>query len=161
NPVESKMVRRIFSSYLVAGCVSGLKTHLDQNGIKSKVRVSANGTRSGGTPYSRGALYQILKNRIYIGEIPHRDQSYPRQQEAIIPKELWERAQQKLRSDHQGRRTGILTNSQSLLTGLIRDADGNRFTPSHTAKNGKRYRYYVSQSVIRKADEVRTGPTRL
>src|SRR5215471_14388019 len=65
------------SSYLEAGCVSGLKSHLDQKGIKSKVRVSANGTRSGGTPYSRGALYQILKNRVAQALRPRDTPGYP------------------------------------------------------------------------------------
>lgn len=35
-----------------------------------------------------------------------------------------------------------------MLVGLLQDAEGNRFTPSHTLKNGKRYRYYVCQTTI-------------
>ena len=36
----------------------------------------------------------------------------------------------------------------SLLAGLIVDAEGKRLTPSHAVKGGKRYRYYVSRSLI-------------
>ena len=161
NPEEASVVRNLFSLYLAAGCVSGLKTHLDQEGIKSKARISAAGNRSGGTAYSRGALYQILKNRIYLGEIPHRGQSHLGQHEAIVPRELWDRVQARLSSDNQGRKNGVATNSSSLLVGLLHDAEGNCFTPSHTVKNGKRYRYYVCQSVIRNPGGTHLGPTRL
>ena len=76
NPKEAQLVCDLYRLYLELGCVSKLKTHLDREGIKSKVRTSAAGNRSGGAAYSRGALYEILKNRIYLGEIVHRDQVY-------------------------------------------------------------------------------------
>jgi site-specific DNA recombinase len=129
NPEEANVVQKLFHLYLEVGCVSVLKTRLDQKGIKSKLRISVAGNRSGGTSYSRGALYQILKNRIYLGEIPHRSQSHPGQHEAIIPQELWDRAQAELSSDHQGRKNGIAAKSSTLLVGLLRDSEGNCFTP--------------------------------
>jgi site-specific DNA recombinase len=145
NPKEAELVNRLFQLYLELGCVSKLKIHLDQQGIKSKQRTSAAGNRSGGTSYSRGALYDILQNRIYLGEIHHRGVNHPGEHAAIVPRELWDRVQAKLKSDNQGRRNGLKANSPSLLVGLLQDSDGNRFTPSHTSKNGKRYRYYVCQ----------------
>jgi hypothetical protein len=72
NPDDAKMVVRLFNLYLELGCVSKLKARLDQEGIKSKERTSAAGKQSGGTSYYRGALYQILKNRIYLGDPPQR-----------------------------------------------------------------------------------------
>jgi site-specific DNA recombinase len=146
NPEEAKLVHELYCLYLQLKCVSGLKAHLDQGGIKSRLRISGAGRQSGGALFSRGALYQILKNRLYLGEISHRDQSYPGEHQAIIEKELWDRVQTQLRSENQGRRTGLRANSPSLLAGLLQDAEGNRLTPSHTAKNGKRYRYYTSRS---------------
>ena len=143
NPNDAKLVVRLFHLYLELGCVSKLKERLDQEGIKSKERTSAAGNRSGGTSYYRGALYQILKNRIYLGEIPHRGQNHPGEHAAIVPRELWERVQAQLKSDNQGRRNGLKANSPSLLVGLLQDAESNRFTPCHTTKNGRRYRYYV------------------
>ena len=146
NAEEADVVRELYTLYLELGCVSKLKARLDSRGTKSKLRVSANGLRSGGAAYSRGALYRILQNRIYLGEIPHRGQSYPGEHVAVVPRELWERVQERLRSDNQGRRTGIRAKVSNLLVGLIYDASGNRFTPSQTLKNGKRYRYYVRRS---------------
>ena len=143
NPEDAKMVVRLFKLYLELRCVAKLKARLDQEGIKSKSRTSAAGKRSGGASYCRGALYQILKNRIYLGEIHHRGQNHPGEHAAIVPRELWDRVQAQLKSDHQGRRNGLKANSPSLLVGLLQDAEGNRFTPCHTSKNGRRYRYYV------------------
>jgi site-specific DNA recombinase len=146
NPKEAKFVNRLFHLYLELGCVSKLKICLDQQGIKSKERTSVAGNRSGGTSYSRGALYDILQNHLYLGEVHHRGVNHPGEHAAIVPRELWDRVQSKLKSNNQGRRNGVRVNSPSLLVGLLQDSDGNRFTPSHTAKNGRRYRYYVSQA---------------
>jgi site-specific DNA recombinase len=146
NSGEARIVRDIFDLYLKLGCVSKLKRQLDREGTKSKTRTSLAGNHSGGSAYSRGALYQILRNRVYIGEIPHKAESYPGQHEAIVPAEIWLPVQAKLSSDHQGRKTGTSANSPSLLVGLLQDPEGNRFTPSHTTKNGRRYRYYVCQA---------------
>src|ERR1035438_7732784 len=93
NPKESQLVCDLYRLYLELGCVSKLKTHLDREEITSKVRISVAGNRSGGTSYSRGALYEILKNRLYRGEIAHRNQVYPGEHEAIGPQELWDRGE--------------------------------------------------------------------
>jgi DNA invertase Pin-like site-specific DNA recombinase len=145
NPEEANLVVRLFNLYLELGCVSKLKDRLEEEGIKSKVRTSSSGNRSGGTSYSRGALYDILQNRLYLGEIHHRGQNHPGEHEALVPQELWDRVQTQLRSDNQGGRNGLRANSPSLLVGLLQDPEGNRFIPTHTSKNGRRYRYYACQ----------------
>jgi site-specific DNA recombinase len=145
NPKEAQLVCDLYQLYLQLGCVSKLKSHLDRERIKSKVRISLAGNRSGGSSYSRGALYEILKNRIYRGEVVHRDQVFAGEHEVIVSQELWDRVQAQLRCDNQGRRTGIRATAPSLLVGLLQDANGNGFTPTHAVKNGRRYRYYVCQ----------------
>jgi site-specific DNA recombinase len=150
NEIEAERVREIYRLYLKLGCVSRLQEHLNAVGIRSKQRVSRAGNSSGGAVYSRGALYDMLHNRIYLGEITHKDKSYPGQQDAIIERELWDQVQAMFGLNLQAPRTQPRTTSQSLLTGLLHDDKGNRFTPSHSSKNGRRYRYYVSQAVIRK-----------
>jgi site-specific DNA recombinase len=144
NPKEEKFVVRVFNLYLELGCVSKLKIRLDQERVKSKVRISATGNRSGGASYSRGALYDILQNRIYLGEIHHKGENHVGEHTAIVPRELWHRVQGQLKRDNKTR-SGMKTNSPSLLVGLLKDAAGNRLIPSHTSKNGRRYRYYASQ----------------
>jgi hypothetical protein len=96
--------------------------------------------------YSRGALYALLNNRLYLGEIAYRGQIYPGEHIAIIAAELWERVQQQLAGTRKARHEGDPQRTPSLLLGLIYDENGQRYTPSHTRKGSKRYRYYVAQA---------------
>jgi site-specific DNA recombinase len=43
-----------------------------------------------------------------------------------------------------------LRGSPAVLSGRLFDDRGNRMSPSHTDKDGARYRYYVSQAVLQK-----------
>jgi DNA invertase Pin-like site-specific DNA recombinase len=147
-PVEAKRARWLYRRYLALGCVRKLKADLDRRGFKSKMRISATRRKYGGAGYSRGALYNILQNPIYLGEVHHKGQIYPGEHEAIVPRGLWDKVQAKLRANNQARRNGLNAKSPSLLAGLLYDDRGHRFTPSHAVKNGKRYRYYVSQAAI-------------
>ncbi len=140
---EAETVRHIFSRYVALGSVRALKADLDRAGIVSKVRTSKAGNVSGGKSLSRGALYKMLSNRIYIGEIVHKDKSYPGEHDAIVDAELWERVQSLLHDNAVDRRAGANAKEPSLLTGLIFDEFGNPLTPSHANKKGVRYRYYV------------------
>jgi site-specific DNA recombinase len=110
NPAEADSVRHIYERYLELGCVRQLSKELEQRRILSKVRVSRNGIKSGGCRFSRGALYELLANPIYIGEIRHKQERHPGQHEPILPKELWERVQQRL-SENAARRRGSANRS--------------------------------------------------
>jgi DNA invertase Pin-like site-specific DNA recombinase len=153
NQQEAATVREIYQQYLRLGCVSALKEHLDRSPTRSKVRVDPAGNRSGGCGFSRGALYQLLRNHIYVGEIEHKGNVYVGQHQAIIDRNLWDNVQQSLTEHRQGNRKKTRAAKQSLLTGLLFDEQGNRYTPTHAIKNGRRYRYYTSQAVIRKTKE--------
>lgn len=150
NEEEATVVREIYRQYLLLGYVSQLKEYLDRSPIRSKVRLNGAGIRTGGQKYSRGALYQLLKNHLYVGEIAHRGQIYPGEHEPIIERELWQKVQKNLAENRQGERKRTRTTKDSLLTGLLFDEQGNRYTPTHAVKDGKRYRYYTSQAVIRR-----------
>jgi DNA invertase Pin-like site-specific DNA recombinase len=148
NPAEAKQVQEIFRAYVEVGCVRKLRAHLEQRRVLSKVRISPSGQKAGGESHSRGALYKLLANRIYIGEISHKENAYPGEHEAIIDRELWESVRAKLAENHRARRHQTNASEPSLLSGLVFDQDGSRYTPSHAVKKGKRYRYYVSQRII-------------
>ena len=161
NSREAELVRRIYARYLALGCVRKLQAELAAKGVRSRVRKSRAGRKSGGVPYSRGALYDILQSRLYLGEIAHRGAVYQGQHDAIVPKALWEKIQGHLKANGQARRLGLKASSPSLLAGLLYDSEGNRFTPLHTTKNGKRYRYYASQAVIRGGAAAKNGVSRI
>ena len=77
NEAEAETVRMIFRRYLDLGSVRELKAALDAEGMVSKHRTAADGSAYGGQSFSRGALYQMLQNRVYRGEIVHKGAAYP------------------------------------------------------------------------------------
>jgi site-specific DNA recombinase len=161
RPPDADAVKQIFELYLKLGCVSRLKAYLEHQGMHSKKRISRTGRASGGAVYSRGALYGMLQNRIYLGEITHKGSSYPGQHAAITDQALWDQIQARFKANRQAERRRPRTTGQSILTGVLYDSDGNRFTPSHANKKGRRYRYYVSQAVIHGRGKGSQAPVRL
>ena len=147
NAREAETVRSIFRRYCELGSVRALRRRLLADGVTSKRRVRHDGHVTGGHPLHRGALYYLLRNRLYRGAIVHQDTSYPGQHEAIVDAALWDQVQASLAAHTNGpRRAG--PRQPSLLTGLVVDAEGEGLTPSHAVKSGRRYRYYVSRHLI-------------
>ena len=158
NPAEAETVKGIFQRYLELRSVRLLKDDLDRRGIISKIRLSRNGNRSGGKAFSRGALYELLSNPVYIGEIRHRKERHPGQHEPIMDRELWERAQRQLRDQAARCRTRATKAGPSPLAGKLFDEDGECLYVAGAAKGERRYRYYVSRRLVTgSADKVRNG----
>ncbi|MFT5438149.1 MAG: site-specific DNA recombinase [Alphaproteobacteria bacterium] len=149
NKAEAETVRHIYRRYAALGSVLALANELDRDGIVSKVRTDRFGRTTGGTPLARGALYLMLQNHLYRGEIVHKEAIYPGQHDAIIDEALWTEVQRKLAENRIDRATGARAAQPSLLAGLIYDDAGARMIPSHANKKGARYRYYVSQGLIK------------
>jgi|tagenome__1003787_1003787.scaffolds.fasta_scaffold20871268_3 site-specific DNA recombinase len=78
------LIRRLFTSYIELGSVSALQCRLDAAGLHVPERVDGAGRRCGGKPFSRGHLYKILTNPIYIGRLSHRGKTYDGQHPAIV-----------------------------------------------------------------------------
>ncbi len=145
---EAEIVRSIFRRYAELSSVRLLKLELEAQGSKSKSWTSAAGRVIGGKPFSRGALYLMLRNRTYRGEIVHKGQSHPSQHPPIIDQPLWDAVQMRLAGNTAERTSGTRTHQPSLLAGMLFDAEGNRMTPSYAVKQATRYRYYVSRPLI-------------
>ena len=149
NQAEATTVRQIYPRYLEVGSVPKLKKDLDRDGVVSKIRVSRKGIRSGGRSFSRGALYELLSNPIYIGEIRHKQERYPGQHEAILERELWEKVQQRL-LDRAARTPEPQTKAPpSPLAGKVFDETGEPLYAQGAVRRGRRYRYYVSRALVR------------
>ena len=148
NEDEAERVRLIFRQYLALGCVSKLRADLDRRGIRSKQRVLTSGQVLGGCSFSRGALYHLLRNRIYRGEVVHRGTAYPGEHKAIIDEELWNAVQARL-ADNRTTRRKSRVESGALLGGLIYDDRDNIMSPTYSVRRGNRYRYYISSALLR------------
>jgi len=148
NAAEADCVRHIHRRYAELGSVRALKAELDRDGIVSKLRTDKYGRTTGGTPFARGALYLLLQNRLYRGEIVHKENTYPGLHEPIIEENLWDQVQKTLAGNRIEKDPAVGSNEPGLLKGLILDATGQRMTPTHAVKAGRRYRYYVSRRLI-------------
>jgi site-specific DNA recombinase len=142
NEEEAATVRLIFSRYLDLGSLSALERDLREQGIVTRKRTLSSGRAIGGRALTNGPLAH-MRNRMYLGEINHRDKSYRGEHAPIIDPSLFEAVQIKLTENRQARRRRG-QNSDALLIGKLFDDRGNPMTPTYAVKKGVRYRYYVS-----------------
>lgn len=143
---EAATVRLIFERYIALGSVLALQEELGERGIRSKRRVTRAGREYGRAPMSRGALYLLLQNRLYIGQMTHKGTAYPGEHEGIVDLGLFEAAQAQLQRNRVDRLHGANAAEPSALAGILWDKYGRRMSPGQSAKGAKRYRYYVSRA---------------
>lgn len=151
NEKEAALVRHIFESYLALDCVRQLKAKIDAAKIVSK----------SGRPLSRGALYWLLQNPVYLGQTRHKGQVYDGQHSAIVNVDIWNSVQQKLQEQSVNLRGQKHRPQNHLLQGLLYAADGIRYTPVFTTKKSKRYRYYSSQNMVQCRDHTNDAIARI
>lgn len=139
NEAAAAKVRYIFQRFSEVGSGTIILRELAQRGITTRQ----------GKPITKGFLYRLLNNRAYIGEAVHKGKSYPGEHDAIIDQNVWDAVRTILKESPRVRANRSRANTPALLKGLLWGADGAAFSPSHTRKNGKLYRYYVSQTLLR------------
>jgi len=146
---EAKTIRALYDLYMEHGVIRAVKERAEELGLKSRRRVRGAGRVSGGQPFDRGHIHHILTNPIYAGRIRHKVQVYEGQHPAIIEPAVWEQVQQMLIDGAAKARGMIGKATRSLLAGKLFDETGDRLTPSHSKKNGKRLRYYISHRLVK------------
>jgi DNA invertase Pin-like site-specific DNA recombinase len=145
HDAEAKLVRHIMERYLELGSVVELADELNAQGHRTKVQHRTSGPHRGGCLFRRGTLYHLLSNRIYIGELCHKGEYFPAEHTPIVPFELWDRVQAKLKDGACGSSRRLRAKQPSLLTGFVFDGEGRAMTSTHATKPGRRYRYYVTR----------------
>jgi site-specific DNA recombinase len=153
NAKEAETVRLIFQLYIELRSVRQVRDELDRRSIVSKQRVSKTGARSGGVRFGRGALYQMLANPIYVGEIRHKRVSHPGQHEPIVDRALWQRVQEMLKQRAARQGGGTSRRTPSPLMGKLFDENGEPLYACAAKKGDRCYRYFVSRKLVRGADK--------
>ncbi|MEM6480909.1 MAG: recombinase family protein [Pseudomonadota bacterium] len=149
DPKEAATVKALYDLYLEHGRIRVVKQSAEDLGLRSRKRIRGAGRISGGRPFDRGHIHHILSNPIYAGWIRHKGQVYGGQHPAIIQPEVWDKVQQMLQ-DSAAKTRGTKRKAQrSPLAGKLFDETGDRLTPSHSSKNGKRLRYYISYRLVK------------
>jgi hypothetical protein len=121
---------------------------LQRDGVTAKQRVTKKGKVVGGGAFTRGPLYYLLSNPAYIGVTRHKEKRYPDTHPAIIDQAMWERVQVQLKRTNGRQHPTPRRSDEPLFRGLLFDDRGKEMVPTHTTKGSKRYRYYVSRSVM-------------
>ncbi|WP_443749366.1 recombinase family protein [Asticcacaulis solisilvae] len=151
---EAKTVRHIYERYLALGCVPDLKRELDRHNIRGRAANAVDGSGKAAR-FSRGALHDLLRNPAYVGMIRHKDTCHQGQHEPILTRELWNAVQAQLDANRNGPKmpTAPRKTEPAALIGKVVDEAGERLTPTHTIKKGRRYRYYISQRLTRQGGD--------
>ena len=159
NKVEAVRVERIFQLYDHHQCLGEVSRLAEREGIRSKTRCFASGAQLGGKVMSRGAIHSILTNPVYRGMVRHKENAYPANHPAIIDEYLWGRVQEclKEKSARQRGQRSQKTGKGSPLTGKLFDEKGDRLTPTYASSKGRRWRYYVSRSLMAQKSERSDG----
>jgi DNA invertase Pin-like site-specific DNA recombinase len=136
---ETATVRRIFEKFTKIGSVTELVRGLREEGVRGKR----------GRLIDKGYVYQLFRNRVYIGEAVHKGAPYPGEHKAIISKPLWDKVHGILSQGARQRAVRTRSQTPALLKGLVFGPTGCAMTPTHTRKGGRLYRYYVSTDVLK------------
>ncbi len=155
NEKEAGTVRLLFGLYGELGCLRKVEERATAERLRSKRVVREDGSVKGDCPLSRGQIYYLLRNPVYLGKIRHKDKIWNGQHPAIIDQDIWDRVQEKMRQASRRSRADPTPNERqrtndpgAWLTGRLRDKTGDRLTPTHTTRKGRRLRYYVSNRLI-------------
>lgn len=146
-PKDAELVRNIYRQYLKLGSIDRLAAELRSRGILTKRRTYKSGRIVGGTPFLRGSLSYLLRNRFYIREVVYKGETLPGPQPALLSKGLFDAVQAKL-AEQQNNHNDRQARSDAPLIGRIFDDRGTLMGPSHTRKKGRRYRYYISSCLL-------------
>jgi site-specific DNA recombinase len=152
---DAEKVRTIFRRYLALASIAALAQDLDATGIRTRRQILSTGKFRGGIPFGVGSLAQLLKNRFLIGEVVYGGEVHRGEHEPVLDRALFDAVQAKLAANAVERQNK-LKGSPAILMGRIFDDRGNRMSPSHSNKQGVRYRYYVSHAVVQ-GRKIETG----
>jgi len=144
NPKEAETVKFVFERYLVLGSAKAVSRELELRGCRGKVWTTKKGVKHDGQQINNQMIYRMLNNPLYIGRVPHRDTSYPGEQEAIITQDTWDKVQTMLKSNLNHDSTRRTPKVNPFGGKVYCGACGGAMSLSHTVKGqNKRYSYYV------------------
>jgi DNA invertase Pin-like site-specific DNA recombinase len=149
NEGEADLIRTLYDLYETHGALNAVTVEAERLSIRSRRRQTKSGDWRGGNILSRGHIHYILTSPIYAGRIPHKGKTFEGQHPAIIEPEHWQRVQDRLSNKSpKPKEPHPRKTSPSPLVGKLFDERGERLSPSHTRKRGRRYRYYISRGYV-------------
>jgi site-specific DNA recombinase len=147
NKKEAKIVREAFTLYSRYGSAMETARILNECGYRTKDWTSKKGRRHREQEFTADAVYRMLNNPLYLGQVHHRGQLFPGEHEAIVDQKLWDKVRELLRANAPIE-AGFKKNSiASPFKGLLRCGHcGGAFGIAYAHKkqdNCRRYMYYI------------------
>ena len=141
---DSQVVKRIFQRFVETQSPKLIAMELNQDGIRPRT----------GNPWNPAYISRIIANRIYIGEISYNDEIIPGIHKAIVDRDVWERAQEIVKSNQPYDRSGGAAEMIVPLRGILRCGHcGGAMKPVFTTKGKKRYYYYYCDQDSKRAEK--------
>jgi site-specific DNA recombinase len=151
NESEANQVREIFELYRRQASLEAVAEELGRRGWQTKSWRTRKGKQHAGRPFTNSSLRRLLANVIYTGQVEHRGERYAGEQPAIVDRVLWEEVNGELCASARTEPRIARGQPNALLAGLLFCQSCKRpMIATYTAKGGRRYRYYVCQSVRQK-----------
>ena len=152
NPAEAQIVQEMFRRFAVTPSMATLVRDLRARGVTSKSWTTSKGIERSGKLITKGYVYKVFKNTVYIGMAAYKGKQFPGEHEPIIEQELWDTVQENLKAGDKHVKGGSEsrdTKAPTLLRGLLFSPEGRAFTPGWTSKGPKRYLYYINTDAIK------------
>jgi site-specific DNA recombinase len=144
NADEAKQVRAIFNLYLEHRSLIPAVRELNRRGSTTKQWTTRDGREHKGQPFTKNALYRLLTNVIYTGQVNHKGTIYPGEHPLIVDMAVWQKVDEQLRGNGVNGGREVRNKYGAVLRGLLHcDACGTAMVHTYTVKNSRRYRYYV------------------
>ena len=89
------------------------------------------------------------RTRSTLGRLRHKGQVHDGLHAPIVDPETWDRVQMPARGTDAEEKAVAVRMLIRFLAGKLYDDRGHRMSPSHAAKGGRRWRYYVSQALLK------------
>ena len=158
---EATVVQEAFDQFVLRQSTRKVARWLNEKGYRQKRFRSRRKGLTGGNEFTQSVVANMIRNRVYVGEVRNRGVWYSGRHVALVEQEVFDRANEILTANGEGAKRP--TKAQPLpylLAGLVKcgccdNEDGSRKTLTSwttRGRGGKRYRYYRCTSKGKKAN---------
>lgn len=146
NKEESETVKTIFELFIENESITETARELNKMNFTTKTWISNKGNIQKGKNFNKSNVRRIIENPLYAGKVKHKGKVYDGIHEAIIPYEIWQKANQIIEKEREEKIVTPIAriNMVPILKGVMNcGICGSKMTPTYTSKGGVRYRYYI------------------
>ena len=139
---EAALVQKIFNDYLQLPSTHKLARKLNDEGYRTKVRITKANITGGGKRFNSKHVQDLLNNKLYIGNVQYKEQVFKGLHQGIVSEELFNAVQDRLTKSRDDRFVTHDT-SELVLLGIIKCGFCEKgLTTSFAKKGEKKYFYY-------------------